>query len=306
MSDQKQLFSLFTKLQSLSSEKNFTSHELSNLIHDLDEVKTLLEGGHYQHSDYLSRNTYDVPRRTQEFFLYMKGYQQVAETWIHVLKPLISKDTQHVLDLCPGWAPKIELALHMLDFKGTVYLWDVDSASTQLVLDYMKLFKPKYNLTPVESDLFLNNFNKKSDLIVANHIIDDLLLYEYCKENHRSMKSLYESEQKMLDAIKDIMIDQEIQKMISSKLVRVVEKNLAFGGCFVVSQYSGLFETANNLIEWVYFCKAILNLIKESLMKKNYFDVTNSIEDSFLKSKDTFFTNSELVCLRRLKKNLEG
>jgi hypothetical protein len=107
----KQIEKIYLQLNNYTSQNKLTKHEFSNLIHDLQEVVTRLEAGHYQHSDYISRNTFDIPRRTEEFLIYLQGYHQVAQTWTEILRPLISKDTQNVLDLCPGWAPKPEQSI---------------------------------------------------------------------------------------------------------------------------------------------------------------------------------------------------
>lgn len=299
MNQKNQLSDILSRLQIQSSEKVMTEHELNNVIHDLQEVEDRLHAGHYQHSDYLARNTYDIPRRTEEFLIYMQGYQQVAFTWTKILTPLINKNTKHVLDLCPGWAPKIELALHHLGFSGTVHLWDVDTTSTKRVMDYMDLFKPNYKLSQIKTDLFTSTSNIKSDVIVANHIIDDLLLHEYCKQNQSELSILYGSETEMFAAVTKIINTKKFQREIINKLVKVIEKNLADGGFIIISQYAGLFEKANKLDTWVLLCKEIMKLTRDELVSKGYQNSIDTISNSLFESSDMYFSSDEVVCLKR-------
>lgn len=281
------------------SKKKFSSFELGNLEHDLAAVEARLEAGHYAHSDFIARNTYDIPRRTEEFLVYLQGYHEIAQIWAKVLKPIITENTKCVLDLCPGWAPKIELALHNLAFSGTVQMWDVDLSSTKRAMDYMKLFKPNYDLQQVGTNLLSGDSQIKSDLIVANHIIDDLLLYKFCMRNKIELSSLYGSESLLIAATEGIITDKKIQKEISSRLVSVVDTTLSKGGFFVISQYAGLFEKANHLDNWILFCKEILDDIKTELFKKSYHDQSNVIYNSLQNSEEKYFFGEDIFCVMK-------
>ncbi len=106
------------------------------------------------------------------------------------------------------------------------------------------------------------------DLIVGNHIIDDLLLHEYCEGKNIKITTLYESEVKMEKATESIMklgmIDQE--KFVKS-VCQVVTTLMKPNSFFVLSQYRGLFERAHQLTDWSNFVEKIFNNIENNLLK---------------------------------------
>lgn len=291
---------VLARLQTLFEQETRHEFERSNLIHDLKAVIDRLENDHYKASDFIARNKFDIPRRTEEYLQYLQGYNRVALTWSQLLHPLITDKTQAVLDLCPGWAPKIELALYDLDFSGNVFLWDLDTTSTARVIEFMRLFKTNFKLSSIDSDIFSSTDKIQTDFIVANHIIDDLLLYEYCKEQGLTLHEVYGSEGHLLTAIQNITQQgKSLQQKLTQNLVNFIETHLQVNGSIVLCHYAGLLESSKDLEHWVTFCTEIQKRIRDELVQSGYFDQQRIIASALDDSVSTYFSAENVICLKK-------
>jgi len=272
------LISLLKQIQIHSKSLTGDTFAYDNLMNDLKHIHLRLKTNMYAESDYEKRDIFDVPRRTEEFLRYFSGYDEQGEFWASILKPLITTKTKTILDVCPGWAPKIELGLWKLRFKGTTHLVDYNPSSLSSIESYLKMIGSDLKLVNHNDNFFYLKSLPQMDLIVGNHIVDDLLLHEYCEKSQVMITSLYESENAMLKATEEIlklgMIDQKVfADSVSQVIISLMKQN----SYIVLSQYKGLFERTHRLTEWSNFVGEIFRHIESNLLKA---ELNNQIDQA--------------------------
>jgi len=182
------------QLKNLNNQlKNLNSTEQLNLYYDLLAMNERIEKGSYKETDFINRNTYNVAQRTKEFFIYLNSYYQIAKTWESILCTFPLSTYQKITHLCPGWAPKVEMAFCFLNYSGTINIIEANNDAAKHLIESIKLFSPKFAIKNSSTDFYSPNLGK-SDLVIANHIIDDLLIDEYLKQNQKQSIEIYESE----------------------------------------------------------------------------------------------------------------
>jgi len=143
----------------------------------VDAVEQRLASGEYREADFLVRSVFEVPRRTHEFVTYVKGWSAQARRWARLLAAIgIGHD--EVLELAPGWAPKIPLALAELGFRGTLRVRDRSAHALALLQDFRDALRIPVRLDVEQADL-RDAPARRASLVVANHVVDDRLLDGY-------------------------------------------------------------------------------------------------------------------------------
>jgi hypothetical protein len=291
---------LLNSIGQFSQDSSLDEFELSNLTQDLQHVLLRLQTKMYQESDYENRNIFDVPRRTEEFLRYLAGYDFQGEMWSLLLKPLVTQETQNILDLCPGWAPKIELALWKSGYKNNVYLLDTELNSIESIIRYMHMLKADLKIITTVGNFFTSPSIPKMDIVVANHIIDDLLLNEYCATHNQTLAQLYASEEKLLAAVSDICQhdkshQSDYQKEFALKISTQLVSFLKPSSHLVLTQYAGLFEKAHQLDKWVDFVSSIFDLVATNLEQEGLIDIKKDVVSNLSPEQQTFFESKQLL-----------
>lgn len=286
------------QIQTFIQNSHLTEVEADNLVSDLQGIYQRLVAGHYRDTDFLSRNIFDIPRRTREFLNYFHGYQLQAKTWAEVLKQLPLSKVETVIDLCPGWAPKIELALAKIKYQGKVIIFDLDKSCFNKIQDFMSMFDISYNLIFEKGDFF-SSAKSRGDLVVANHVIDDLLIYKYRSPFRYSLKEIYDSEKKYKEVAKQVLLSFSHQESLIKEISINFDCFVNNDGFLVISQYRGLWEKALRLKKWSVFCQNIMNGVKSYLLQKNYQDYTGKIVPILARLDQKYFSSRDVFVLRK-------
>jgi len=230
-------------------------------------------------------------------------YQYAAETWQQIFKTIDFSKIHKIIDLCPGWSPKIEMALLKTSFDGELIIID---KSIENIYFFKKLFEPfnsNFKVKTINKNLS-EGCKHKCDLIVANHIIDDLLLdLFFCKNNLNSWNESFFEKPEMMEKIwvkilEDKTIFEEAKMMFRKILLKMVNS----GGYVFIAQYLGYQENLYGLKKIYLKCKLLIEDIKKNLIMENYFiEDKQLIEDAFKTMADPYFLKTDVVCLRKTK-----
>jgi hypothetical protein len=275
------LFLILSKIE--RQTQRCSDIEKENIKRDLQLISSTIDSGEYQSTELLNRNRFDTQKRTYEFFSYIKGYYEQAAHWKMMLQNIVNENTLSILDIGPGFSPKIELALKLLNFKGNLTVLDKSESALSGLKDILALSGTPFKLNCICDDLFLVQ-TTPYDVVTANHLFDDLMLDGFCRAQGRSLVEVYESESSMIHITQEIINTfdtQELEKCLYHCFNSLVRP----GGYLLLRHYQGITEKALELEQWYefitrFFNKVIYRLTNEAfslLETKNSFVLLQKI-----------------------------
>lgn len=201
----------------------------------------------------------------------------IGEIFFRLIKANMNK-CNTVVEFAPGFRYKSAYALKALNFKGKFYVVDANS----LVIEYVcKKYKE------ILSDAEIIGINKtlndavsllphETDLFLANHCIDDMIMYEYLNNDERSL--VFDNN--------DISKELLLKKWEALSLDKLRLENIK----------------SKVLNEWISFFNSVkFNLIVMSQYNNNmyFLDVGNNYSDVltrdlFLRLKSCFITDDNI------------
>jgi hypothetical protein len=219
-------------------------------------------------------NVFDLPDRVKELLTELEFYCSVGKTWARVLDALDATRYPVIADLCPGYAPKIELALFYLGYEGEVCLVNKDHLAFEDLEKFIALFSPKFSLRRVQRDLWSEPVDA-FPLIAANHILDDLVADHYSSRFGFLPGEIYEREGRLVELWDRILErrDEHLAEM-SDRFAGVFERMLAPGGRLAVAQYESYVERILDLGRVTAFNKELLERIRSALVERGLSDET--------------------------------
>jgi hypothetical protein len=210
-----------------------------------------------------------------EFFNYLNGYYQGSLLWQSLIGLVDLHETSTIMDWCSGLSPRIELALRSLGYSGRLIMVDSNLQSQQRLKSLVEMLGVDYDLDFIAEDLYLMKPDYKADLITGNHIIDDLLLNEYCCMTGDSLFDLYGDEHKFTLAAQMIMSDVPVDAFCR-KLSNTINSHLASDGTVILTHYFGVTEKALGLKEWSDWVGNVLLRLKSELLSVDYIPIDYS------------------------------
>lgn len=279
--------SVVRKIKSLLIKRKLSKIEEKRLVQDLEAVFTRFDRHEYKKFSY-SSNVFDIPDRTRQIYAEVEFYTIVGKTWMQLLKQLDIQKYPKIADICPGYAPKVELALFYLGYTGNVIVIDKDVNATAQLIRFMNLFNPKFRIMKFKANVFKNP-RKKFPLVTANHIIDDLILAHFSEKAGISLNTLYEKESEFTKLWHEILKKEEssieeIVPIIVRSLERLVEEN----GILLITQYVSYMEKLLNLKDVSRFNKKVFKLIIKSLMRHGFVNDRKAVNNAFSNYKGHF------------------
>lgn len=230
-------------------------------------------------------------------------YQYCTETWEAIFKEIDFSHINSIIDLCLGWSPKLELALIKTGFEGSVIVVD----KSEINLEYFNLllepFSKKFKVTPVCLDILnmrqLDKKKLKGDLILANHIIDDLILNYFLKEPDKE-KDVFENMELMRQTWDKILSQNGLIEEVYSKFKEVLLTITKKDSCVLIAQYPGYQENLYGLNKAYEVCFELLIKLKKDLIRsKLYNDEEKTITPAFAKLKNPYFPERNIICIKR-------
>jgi hypothetical protein len=230
-------------------------------------------------------------------------YLHCAETWTAILTALNIQSMHTIYDLCSGWSVKVELALLKTNFNGTVYCVDESSKALSVHKRYMHLFKPSYKIHYDIFDILSDNTKRISvshpDLIIGNHIIDDLLLYNYCMGHNTDQFSVFSKPDSLQTIWKEILEDSHNVNRTIERLVRFLVAHCDEDTMLALTHYTGYQDRlwkypSNNLLY-----QSLLHILQKQLLSEGKCtDLHQIIDSALLPVVNPYFKSDEVILLK--------
>lgn len=285
------------EIRKFARKKRVTHLERKRLGKDLEVVYDRLRKKEYQKGGFAT-NKFDVPDRTREFYIYLEFYCIVGKTWAALLKEFGINRFPEVVDLCPGYTPKIELALFYLNYRGKLIVIDKDVKAISELEKFMELFHPSYTLVKRSANLFAEN-RKTYDVVLANHAIDDFVIHYFAQKFSVSLRDIYETEGTFVGLWKRILKNkkqnlEEMEQVIVKMLESLVKKN----GWLFAAHYKSYMERLLDMNEVAQFNRVLFQRVIETLCLKDFIRHDEIAKRAFQKFRGHFGAK-ECVVLQR-------
>jgi hypothetical protein len=181
------------KLSTVVEGLAVTSLEAKRCTEDLKTIEIRLRSREYEQSCFKPRGTLSIPDRTQELLSDLSFFWSVGAVWQNLFDRIELKPSASVLDIGCGYFPKVELGLYYHGFEGTVTLCDPHREALEQASQFLKFFRVPFEAQTHASTVW-DIGEKRFDAVVANHVLDDLILASYAKEHSLDIGALYSDE----------------------------------------------------------------------------------------------------------------
>ena len=206
----------------------------------------------------------------------MEFLLQLGHDWERILKSLPLDNFSKIVDLCPGYTPKIELGLYFLHHKGKIHILDKDTMSVNSLERFISLFDPEFRIVKKCEDLF-KSVKGSYDLVLGNHIIDDLAVYYFSQKAGISLDKFYANEEVAQQVWKGILAKRlDSVNEITEKIVDILDKVTGKGGYLCLSQYKSYSEKLFDMKEAYNFNKAVFKKVQRILVRQCLFPFRES------------------------------
>lgn len=216
-------------LASANTGDRFSTLELERVGRDLRLLVERLRTREYLRTSFNKRNLLNIIDRTEEIFSDLAFFSSVGRMWQDILKKINIPAKGKVLDIGCGFFPKVELGLLYSGFQGSVTLLDANAKALGGAGRFLEfLHIPfKYRVT---SRSIWQVCKIRFDLIAANHVLDDLVLADYCRRRRLNLKNIYSSEDLFKDTWGKIIEDPERPFDLINELATHLTKLVVRGG----------------------------------------------------------------------------
>lgn len=267
---------LISKLALYKTKNEF---EKKGITRDLEIILQKLEKGEYK-KGFVAQNKFDIVSRTEGLFRELEFLMQLGHDWEQVLKILHIKKDSEIVDLCPGYTPKIELGLYYLNFKGKISLLDKDLKSIKNLERFINLYNPKFTIVKEQKDLF--SHKSTYDFVLGNHIVDDLTVYYFCRKLKIPLTKFYADEQTAEKVWKKILENPEKNSAeISQKIAKALNVLTRKKGYLCLAQYKSYSEKLFGMKDSYEFNKKVFQKIQKELTGYGFTQDNKTVESAY-------------------------
>jgi hypothetical protein len=182
--------------------------EATRLRADLARVQLRVRSGQYKIASF-NANRLNAPERARDLLSEVGFYSDVGRRWCELFSGIGLSTDAVVVDLCPGMAPKVELGLYYWGFKGTLIAVDKDADALRNLSAFLNLFQPRFEVQLEKVDIFsTEQFGGAPDLVVGNHILDDIIVDRYALRYGFDPFQLYLSEEACISFWERVLEDE--------------------------------------------------------------------------------------------------
>jgi len=193
-------------------------------------------------------------------------YLESADLWSEILTPFIKVEGV-ITELCPGWAPKILLALNKTSFSGTYTAVDSSKKALLILQEFYQQISPEFSFTALSQNV-LTNPAPKSNILILNHILDDLILLENSKQDLEDIYSITSLKNAWQLLAEDPQLEAKIHK-INNLLIQQIKNSLLTNGTLFIYQYPSYQDKLHTINHsWDITEKMLKQLIVELLKDK--------------------------------------
>lgn len=234
-------------------------------------------------------------------------YQSCSETWTYILNKLSVHKAKTIINLCSGWSPKVELSLTQTSFKGTVMLIDKSRKNLTILHQFIDPIKKGFTITDLPIDILhiqsrLKLLPIQTDVIILNHVIDDLLVEYFSQPKYLAQTDKYYSDINLLKSLWSKIVNKKtLQKQflvhMTNSLISLSKENTYI----LIAQYQGYQEKLYHLDTAYKLCSHITDQIGDNLIKTGKFIVRTDMDALFPKNKPTYFAKKDFACIQQIK-----
>lgn len=287
--------SLPQAISALLAQPSYTKLEKQRALWELGRVHTRLLQREYKKSSF-GGNLLNIPDRIQEFFVELNFYANLGNSWHSILKAIGATRCPNILDLGSGHAPKVELGLFYLGYRGNVVALDANPRSLNQLGAFLELFKPTFKFTKLVSRIERPTTQKFS-LVVCNHLIDDLIMYFHCGRSSKQLATLYVDEPRLRRLWSKIL--EADHESVVEFIARSLAQHVKRGGTLVVVQYKSYIERTLKLDqEYNYITKVTKGVVQSLASNFEFQELSNSVRNR-VQSDLRLFSAKHLHVLRR-------
>jgi hypothetical protein len=280
-----------------NATKHISTTEEKRLFRDLQAIDGRLRTDDYKRFSG-TRNLFDIPDRTKEIFTELQFYAAIGRSWEQIVRTIGITKSSSVADICPGFIPKVELGLFYAGFTGDVTIIDQDAKSIKQLQQFLMLFQPKFSVTPHITNVFLRK-QQPFDLVLANHVIDDLIMFHFSRKEGIPLTKIYDTEEEYVALWRYILSDKrshcsEIVKILLTTFSAYVLPN----GYLCLTYYKSYMERMLRMKETYLFHKRVFTqLISE--MSQNGFLIRSDLLDDAFKIQEGYLKKNECIILQK-------
>jgi hypothetical protein len=277
--------------------KRFTKIEEKRLLGNLLTVHDRLIKRDYQKYGY-SENKFDVPNRAIEVYAELEFYSLIGKTWSKILSALNIQNNPQIIDLCPGFVPKIELGLFYLQYEGKVIVIDKDSRALSALIKFMNLFNPKFKVSKKVINLF-GRFKENYEVILANHLIDDLVLCYFSNKLKMKLSDVYEKEGNVKKVWEYVLKDKKGNlDIITMIIVKILVQLIGSKGLICMTYYKSYLDKILDMDDAYNFNRELFKKIVGELLSRGFSEDKEVVKKA-LKKGDVYFGPNNCVVLRK-------
>jgi len=278
-------------------QNDLSDKERVAVIKDLELVKARYEKLEYA-KGFSSPRGFDVQYRTDQAYAELEFLSKLADLWSFIFSDITLTKNHTVIDVCPGYSPKIELALIKRDFEGTVCIIDQDIQAVERLKIILSLFNPRYVMRTVHQNIF-SHLGQKGFFAAANHIVDDVVLNEWCNDHHQSLHGIYQDEKLVKAAWNNIQKTTKKKQIdLAQSIAHVFDSFVEPGGYLCFTQYPSYMETLLQLDTSVIYCKNLIDMVSQTLESIKYTRITVD-PNNVLKRNGAHFSKEHIYLFKK-------
>ncbi len=225
--------------------------------------------------------------------------QRIAENWYAIFQELDINQYSIICELSPGWAPKIEIALSQIGFSWKIILVDKQKSFLDELEDNLSIFSPEFDIVKKWENI-LELVDVRADILIWNHIIDDLILDYYCELEGIDVNNLYYDGNKFVSIRADIQRDSWLVEELVEKLVERFETIINDGGYLLLAQYPGETEKNFGLDISIELCRWMTEKIKVELEKRGFAEDLEIKKKAYKRLETYFFEEKDILILKKV------
>jgi hypothetical protein len=273
-------------IQEILKTKKISDSANKRLFRDFETIYKRLEKDEYETSG-IVENIFDIPDKTQQLYKLLETYTQIAKDWSLVLNKIPIYKYKEIVDICPGFAPKVEIGLCYLNYKGKVLLLDNNLKSTKRLIKFIELFNPQFEMSSYSQDIF-SLHKEQFSFIIGNHIIDDLILSYFAQKSGTLLINLYEKERELITMWNKILENEEYNfEKITRKLSQIFLSLIRKNGYLCLSIYKSYVERMLDLEKSYKFTRKVFYKLIDILTSNGFTKISclgNPIKIEVLKN----------------------
>ena len=208
-----------------------------------------------------------------------QGCLEIVDAWQLLLEQLLpDSPIDTAVELCCGAFPKAGLALQNLQAHVQMYYLDQSRLALQQCQSFLKNFPGHYASANFLQDEIENDSLKlQCDLLLGNHVFDDLLLRNFLSKNGAIIKNPYHSKEFFLKTVSKAILyyDGNVGDYLAV-LCKSLDRLVKPGGYIVISEYASWYESTYRIDHWLPLRLELLQNVNIIFLQNGYLPISFS------------------------------